>query len=675
MTSLRPRRHARMSALLAALTAAVVLTAGLATVALPAAAASPTSVVPSADSYVVSTAATANYGTSTQFRIDGSPVVRSYLRFDLGSLSGGVSAATLQIHANSSSSSGFDVAGTDGSNWTETGITYANAPAVGATVGVVGPFAAGTTTSVDVTSAVQTGTFVDFVVIEQGPTAVSLASRESTNPPVLLVTLSAPPPTGSATATPSADSYVVSTAATANYGTSTQFRIDGSPVVRSYLRFDLGSLSGGVSAATLQIHANSSSSSGFDVAGTDGSNWTETGITYANAPAVGATVGVVGPFAAGTTTSVDVTSAVQTGTFVDFVVIEQGPTAVSLASRESTNPPVLTLTFGGPTPNPTPTATATASATPTATPNPTPTATATASATPTATPTATPKPTATPTATPTQTSGSGDPVLVGAGDICITSSISNANATAALITARPNAVVFTAGDNSNETGTTANYTNCVDKSWGAFKSRIHPVPGNHDYMTSGAGPYYSYFGSAAGTAGKGYYSYNLANNWHVVALNALCSEVGGCGTGSPEEVWLKADLAANPGKHIIAIWHIPSFSSGSAHGNNTSYRAWWDDLYAAHADIVINGHDHDYERFALQSPSGAADPNGIREFVSGTGGAGQRPFGTIRANSEVRSTGTFGVLQLTLHANSYSWAFVPVAGKTFTDSGTQATHS
>ena len=465
------------------------------------------------------------------------------------------------------------------------------------------------------------------------------------------------------TVAPSADSYVDSTAITKNFGTSTQFRIDGSPVVRSYLRFDLGSLSGSATAATLQIYANSASSSGFDVSRTDKSNWTETGLTFANAPAVGATIGTAGPFAAGTTTSVDVTSAVQTGTVVDFVLVEHGVTAVSLASRESTHPPVLVLTLSGATPTPTGSAT----------PKPT--------ATPTATRTATPKPTATPTGTPTatptatQTAGSGDPVLIGAGDICITSSISNANATAALITARPNAVVFTAGDNSNETGSSANYTNCVAKSWGVFKSRIHPVPGNHDYMTSGAGPYYAFYGAAAGTAGKGYYSYNPSNNWHVVALNALCSEVGGCGVGSPEETWLKADLAANAGKHVIAIWHIPSFSSGGAHGNNSSYRSWWDDLYAAHADLVINGHDHDYERFALQSPSGAADPNGIREFVSGTGGAGQRSFGTIRANSQVRSTGTFGVLQLTLHAHSYDWQFLPVAGKTFTDSGTQATHN
>jgi hypothetical protein len=268
----------------------------------------------------------------------------------------------------------------------------------------------------------------------------------------------------------------------------------------------------------------------------------------------------------------------------------------------------------------------------------------------------------------------GSPVLIGAADICVTGSISNAQATAALIVARPNAVVFTAGDNSNETGSFSEYAGCVDKTWGAFKSRIHPVPGNHDYMTAGATPYFVYFGAAAGPSGKGWYSYDLANAWHVVALNAMCSEVGGCGAGSPQEVFLRADLAANAGKHIVAVWHIPAFSSGSVHGDDSTYTAWWQDLYAAHAEIVLNGHDHDYERFALQSPSGRADLNGIREFVVGTGGASQRGFGTIRANSKVRNSGTYGVLELTLGAHSYSWQFIPVSGSTFTDSGVQATH-
>jgi hypothetical protein len=269
----------------------------------------------------------------------------------------------------------------------------------------------------------------------------------------------------------------------------------------------------------------------------------------------------------------------------------------------------------------------------------------------------------------------GSPALIGAGDICVTSSLADAQATAALVAARPNDIVFTAGDNSNETGSATQYADCFGKSWGVFKDRIHPVPGNHDYATSGAGPYFSYFGAAAGRAGIGYYSYDLGNDWHVLSLNAICSEVGGCGARSPQETFLRTDLAANAGKHIIAIWHIPAFSSGGSHGDDSAYAAWWQDLYAAHAEIVVNGHDHDYERFALQSPSGQADLDGIREFVVGTGGAGQREFGTIRANSMVRNAGAFGVLELTLGARSYSWRFIPVAGATFSDSGTQATHS
>jgi hypothetical protein len=270
---------------------------------------------------------------------------------------------------------------------------------------------------------------------------------------------------------------------------------------------------------------------------------------------------------------------------------------------------------------------------------------------------------------------SNSPVLIGAGDVCVTSVIANAEATAALIAARPTNHVFTLGDNSNETGTASQYANCYAKAWGAFKSRTRPTVGNHDYMTAGAAPYYAYFGSLAGPSVKGYYSYNLANNWHVIVLNAICLEVGGCQAGSAQEKWLKADLAANRGKHIVAMWHIPSFSSGSTHGDNSTYKAWWTDLYAAHADLILDGHDHDYERFAQQSPAGVATSAGIREFVVGTGGASQRAFGTIQANSQVRSTGVFGVLKLTLGLHSYSWWFIPVAGKTFTDHGTAATHS
>jgi hypothetical protein len=265
-------------------------------------------------------------------------------------------------------------------------------------------------------------------------------------------------------------------------------------------------------------------------------------------------------------------------------------------------------------------------------------------------------------------------ILIGAGDICRLDAIENAQATAALVSARSWTNVFTLGDNSNDSGTAEQYTDCFDTTWGAFKSKTWPTPGNHDQMTSHGDPYYAYFGSRAGIAGSGFYSYNLAPNWHVIVLNAVCAEVGGCGAGSPEEAALRSDLAANAGKHILAMWHIPRFSSGG-HGSDSTYQVWWEDLYAAHADIVLSGHDHDYERFALQSPTGEADAEGIRQFVVGTGGAGQRDFASIEPNSEVRNTGTYGVLKLTLKAHSYSWQFIPVEGGTFTDSGETATHS
>ena len=481
-----------------------------------------------------------------------------------------------------------------------------------------------------------------------GPSSILLAIASS----VTLVTIVAFSGAGaSASSTvsvvPSADSYVSSAATSTNYGTAAQLRIDGSPVVRSYLAFDLRSVSGGITAATLRVYASSASSAGYEVHATLG-GWTETGITFANAPSVGPLVAKTGAFSAGTWTAIDVTSAVNAGGLVYLAIVDPSATAISLASRESADSPTLALTIGGagntPAPSPTPTATAGSSTVPT------PSATRT-----------TPPP------------SEGDPVLIGAGDICVTSVIGNAGATAKLIEARPTAGVFTLGDNSNESGTASQYTGCYAKTWGAFLNRTRTTIGNHDCMTgSGCAPYYAYFGAAAGPAGKGYYSYELANNWHVIVLNSQGTEVGGTGAGSPQETWLRADLAANAGKHIIAMWHIPVFTSGLL--SRSAYTVWWQDLYAAGADLVLDGHDHLYERFALQSPAGKADLSGIREFIVGTGGASPQSFGTTAANSQVRNTGTFGVLQLTLHAHSYDWQFIPIAGSTFTDSGTQTTH-
>jgi hypothetical protein len=198
--------------------------------------------------------------------------------------------------------------------------------------------------------------------------------------------------------------------------------------------------------------------------------------------------------------------------------------------------------------------------------------------------------------------------------------------------------------------------------------------GNHEYNTPGASGYFNYFGAAAGDPTKGYYSYDLGD-WHIISLNAMCENVGGCDASSPQITWLKNDLAASTKSCTLAYWHHPVFSSGSTHSSDPKMKPAWDALYAAKAEVVLSGHEHNYERFAPQTPAGVADStNGIQEFVVGTGGRSHYGFGTIKANSEVRNSDTYGVLKLTLHSGSYDWQFVPVAGKTFTDSGSTNCH-
>ncbi|MDQ1489384.1 MAG: hypothetical protein QOJ23_1898 [Actinomycetota bacterium] len=271
--------------------------------------------------------------------------------------------------------------------------------------------------------------------------------------------------------------------------------------------------------------------------------------------------------------------------------------------------------------------------------------------------------------------------LVGAGDIAACGSggpsSSGAAATGKLLSAVPRnplTVVFTAGDNVYDSGSPSEFTNCFGPTWGADKDRLRPVPGNHDYGTAGASGYFNYFGSVAGAPGQGWYSYDIAA-WHVVVLNSNCASVGGCGAGSAQEQWLKADLAASAARCTLALWHHPRFSSGTSHGNTTEVGPLWNDLYASGAELVVNGHEHVYERYAPQRPDATADPAfGIREIVAGTGGNSLYPFGSPQPNSQVRNNTTNGVLKLTLRADGYDFNFVPVAGRTFTDSGSGTCH-
>ena len=262
---------------------------------------------------------------------------------------------------------------------------------------------------------------------------------------------------------------------------------------------------------------------------------------------------------------------------------------------------------------------------------------------------------------------SGQAVLVGAGDIagCW---YDGDEATAKLLDSIPG-TVFTAGDNAYENGTPTQFRDCYAPTWGRHKARTRPSPGNHDYNTAGAAGYFGYFGAIAGPPGRGYYSYDLGG-WHIIALNSNVS----MRVGSLEERWLRRDLALHRARCTLAYWHHPRFSSGF-HGSSTAPQPLWQALYEANADVVVNGHDHLYERFAPQNPSGALDTaRGIREFVVGTGGAGFYAFPHIRDNSEVRNNTTHGVIKLTLRADGYDWEFVPVAGGQFRDSGSGKCH-
>lgn len=263
-------------------------------------------------------------------------------------------------------------------------------------------------------------------------------------------------------------------------------------------------------------------------------------------------------------------------------------------------------------------------------------------------------------------------VLIGAGDIAECSDLAGAEATAKLLEANPG-TVMALGDLAYPNGAADDFK-CYDKTWGRVKDRTRPAVGNHEFHSSGASYYFQYFGAAAGDPKTGYYSYDLGS-WHIVVLNSECKEIGGCEAGSPEEKWLRADLAAHPSGCTLAYFHKPRFSSGLTHGNDPEVGAFWQALYDANAELILNGHDHDYERFAPQDPNGKADPKrGIREFVVGTGGKNHREFGIPKANSEVRNNDAFGVLKLTLKATGYDWKFIPEAGKTFTDSGSGSCH-
>ena len=266
---------------------------------------------------------------------------------------------------------------------------------------------------------------------------------------------------------------------------------------------------------------------------------------------------------------------------------------------------------------------------------------------------------------------SGSPaILIGAGDIASCRS-SGDEATAALLDGL-DGTVFTAGDNAYDNGTAAEFADCYGPTWGRHRDRTLPIPGNHEYNTRGATGYFGYFGAAAGDPDLGWYATDLGT-WRVYALNSNCGAVGGCNPGSPQERWLREDLAANSRRCVLAIWHHPLFSSGE-HGNNPMTAGLWQALADAGAELVVNGHDHDYERFSPQDSNGTPEPDGIVELVVGTGGRSHYRVDDVVPNSVVRDGDTYGVIRFELDADGWSSVFVPVAGETFTDSAAGACH-
>lgn len=276
------------------------------------------------------------------------------------------------------------------------------------------------------------------------------------------------------------------------------------------------------------------------------------------------------------------------------------------------------------------------------------------------------------------------PVLAAAGDIaCDPSAGSFAGgrgtatacrqlATSNLLLRGRYAAVLTLGDNQYDDGAYAKYATSYARSWGRLRRITKPAPGNHEYETGSAAGYFRYFGKAAGPPGRGYYSFDLGG-WHVVSLNSNCSDIGGCEKGSPEERWLRADLASHRTRCTLAYWHHPRFSSG-LHGDQDQVSGLWADLYDSGADVVLSGHDHDYERFAPLNAVGAIDRGrGIREIVVGTGGRSRYPMPALEHASRAHDSTSFGILALTLRPSGYDWRFLPAVGS-FTDHGSARCH-
>lgn len=470
--------------------------------------------------------------------------------------------------------------------------------------------------------------------------AASVANNPTPTPsPILAKDTASPttPPTTSPTTSPSpvptntplpqfsltfvavADASLKQSDPSTNYGGKPSLQVDnGKAANESIIEFKVIGISGTVQSALLRLYATKNGSQDGPAVYATTATWSEKEITWDQRPTLAQeALDNKQEIATESWVEYNVTSAVQGNGTLSFVLVADSGDAIGFSSREGIHSPELAVTFTSDV---------------------------------------------TPTTAPTPLSSNESVTFVGAGDISMCGN-DNDELTAELLDNIPG-TVFTLGDNAYDDGEYRQFVDCYAPTWGRYKDRTRPIPGNHDYHTADAAGYFQYFDNVAP-----YYAYNLGS-WRIYALN---SEIDTSET-SPEVSWLQVDLATHPSQCVLAYWHEPRWSSGSTHGSSEHEQVLWQILYQAGAELVLNGHEHSYERFMPMNAEGKLDPFGMREFVVGTGGGVLYPFGTPLETSEVRNNTTYGVLKLTLHPTSYDWEFIPVAGSTFTDSGSTSCH-
>ncbi len=663
-----------------------------------------------ADARVEESNPAVNFGTSDYlevFSAEGQNI-ESYTRFTVSGLTGIIQNATFRVYSTTPVTNNGPAVYATNTTWSETGLTWNNRWArMSGAINSQAAISGNSWVEYDVTSLVTGDDEYAFLLAGDISNSLRFSSREGGNAPQLVITVSAPDtptsiqestqtntpastaiftdtatsaatvsntPTLATETTPSltptvtevsttpltfmpdADARVVQIFPMLNFGASRYLQSDGNTgaVVTTYIRFTVSGISGSSQHVMLRVFCTTNGSTNGPAVYMADNNWIESGIggiTWITQPAL--LSGAADNKSAVETNSwieYDVTSLVTGDGTYTFALVADSTDGITVSSREGLTPPQLVVTPGTDISTATPTPSASPS-TFTATPVPSTSAT---------TPTLTPVPPNSP--TPTPTTSSNGVVLVGAGDIS-TCGNDNDEATAKLLDAI-SGTVFVAGDNAYTSGSYTQYLNCYDPTWGRHKARTNPVPGNHEYVTAGAAGYFQYFNNV-----PAFYAYNLGT-WRIYALN---SEID-VSASSHQATWLQGDISANPSQCVLAYWHKPRWSSGITHGNNSSMQALWQILSNAGAELVISGHEHNYERFAEMDGSGSAVFNGMREFVVGTGGAAHYGFGTPLAASEVRDSTSYGVLKLTLRDTGYDWQFVPVAGATFTDNGSGNCH-